>query len=135
MCFCGKPGRNVHPSVTHACKRAFIKPLCYLTFSAAPAERLAKQRSFSLTSHQLRALTRLAGTLLGFERTVRELLAHATSVGFTGETPGGRGTIYVGFRITCVDINPIRPKNPPFLSPTGVEEVEFLDTFPPHRTR
>lgn len=109
-----KPRRDVHPSVTHARKLAFIKRLCYLTLSAAPAESPAKQRSFSLTWHQLRALTQLAGTLLGFERTVRELLADATSVEITGETPGGRGTIYVGFRITCVNINPIRPENPPF---------------------
>lgn len=117
MCFYGKPECNVHPSVSHVCKHAFIKPLYYFPFfavSAAPAERLRKHRSFSLTSHQLRALTQLAGTLLGFERTVRELL----SVEIRGEAPGGKGTVYLGFDITCVNMNP---------SPTGIEEVELLD--------
>ncbi|TNM89764.1 hypothetical protein fugu_003998 [Takifugu bimaculatus] len=61
--------------------------------TVAPAERLTKQRSFSLTSHQLRALTQLAGTLLGFESTVRELLADTTSVDTTGETPGVKGLL------------------------------------------
>lgn len=114
MCFYGKLECNVHPSVSHVCKHAFIKHLYYFTFFAvfaAPAESLTKHRSFSLTSHQLRALTQLAGTLLGFERTVRELLAHTTSVDFTGETPGGTGTIYLGFDIMCMNINP---------SPTGI---------------
>lgn len=52
-----------------------------------------KNRSFSLTSHQLRALTQLACTLLGFERTVRELVTNMTFVDCTGETPSIKGTI------------------------------------------
>lgn len=125
MCFHGKLRCNVHPSVSHVCKQALTKHLYYLPLLAAPAETLTKHRSFSLTSHQLRALTQLAGTLLGFERAVRELLTDATSLDITAETPDIKGTTYLGFHI--MDIDPIRFRIPPFVSPTGIEEVEFLD--------
>ncbi|XP_068166726.1 uncharacterized protein KIAA0825 homolog isoform X2 [Antennarius striatus] len=46
--------------------------------TVAPMELPMKNRSFSLTSHQLRALTQLACTLLEFERIVKELLANMT---------------------------------------------------------
>lgn len=120
LCFYGKLQR-----VRHVCTHAFITHLCYVF--AAPAEGLRKHRSFSLTSHQLRALTQLAGTLLGFERTARDLLANTTSVDATGETPGGKGAIHLGFDIMCMNIRPIRLKIPSFLSPTRIEEVEFWD--------
>lgn len=55
-------------------------------------ERPIKNRSFSLTSHQLRVLTRLACTLLGFERTVSELVTKMTFVDVTGDTPCVKGT-------------------------------------------
>lgn len=58
-----------------------------------PAEGLGKNRSFSLTSHQLRALTQLACTLLSFERTVRELVKNMSFVDFTEDTPCIKGTI------------------------------------------
>lgn len=51
-----------------------------------------KNRSFSLTSHQLRALTHLACTLLGFERIVKELVTNMTFTDCTGETPCVKGT-------------------------------------------
>lgn len=50
-----------------------------------------KNRSFSLTSHQLRALTQLACTLLGFERIVKELVTNMTFIDCTGETPCVKG--------------------------------------------
>lgn len=57
-------------------------------------ERPMKNRSFSLTSHQLRALTQLACTLLEFERTVRELVTNMIFVDFTEQTPLVKGTIH-----------------------------------------
>ncbi|XP_036953072.1 uncharacterized protein KIAA0825 homolog isoform X5 [Acanthopagrus latus] len=61
--------------------------------TVAPMELPMKNRSFSLTSHQLRALTQLACTLLGFERTVRELVTNMTFVDCTGETPSIKGIL------------------------------------------
>ncbi|KAA8592898.1 hypothetical protein FQN60_018353, partial [Etheostoma spectabile] len=52
-----------------------------------------KNRSFSLTSHQLRALTQLACTLLGFERIVMELVTNMTFIDCTGETPCVKGIL------------------------------------------
>lgn len=57
-----------------------------------------------MTSHQLRALTQLACTLLEFERTVRELAMNMTFVDFTRETPGIKGTIYLFFYIMSIHI-------------------------------
>lgn len=74
----------------------FIFPLLLFFFIspyAVPAEGLGKNRSFSLTSHQLRALTQLACTLLSFERTVRELVKNMSFVDFTEDTPCIKGTI------------------------------------------
>jgi len=51
-----------------------------------------KNRSFSLTSHQLRALTQLACTLLGFESNVKELVTNMTFINCTGDTPCVKGT-------------------------------------------
>lgn len=50
-----------------------------------------KNRSFSLTSHQLRALTQLASTMLGFERTVKELVTNLALTDCTGEAAGVKG--------------------------------------------
>ncbi|XP_041644003.1 uncharacterized protein KIAA0825 homolog [Cheilinus undulatus] len=61
--------------------------------TVAPMELPMKNRSFSLTSHQLRALTQLACTLLGFERTVKELVTNVTFVDCTGETPCVKGIL------------------------------------------
>ncbi|XP_059192899.1 uncharacterized protein KIAA0825 homolog [Centropristis striata] len=61
--------------------------------TVAPMELPMKNRSFSLTSHQLRALTQLACTLLGFERTVRELVTNMTFIDCTGETPSVKGIL------------------------------------------
>ncbi|XP_075899969.1 uncharacterized protein KIAA0825 homolog [Nelusetta ayraudi] len=61
--------------------------------TAVPAEGLGKNRSFSLTSHQLRALTQLACTLLSFERTVRELVKNMSFVDFTEDTPCIKGIL------------------------------------------
>lgn len=55
-----------------------------------------------MTSYQLRALTQVACTLLGFERTVRELAMNMAFVDFTRETPGVKGTIYLFFYIACM---------------------------------
>lgn len=72
---------------------------------AAPVDRLTKNRSFSLTSHQLRALTQLACTLLGFESAVRELVMNMTFIDFTDETPGVKGTIYLFFYVKHIPID------------------------------
>ncbi|XP_034547200.1 uncharacterized protein KIAA0825 homolog isoform X2 [Notolabrus celidotus] len=61
--------------------------------TVAPMELPMKNRSFSLTSHQLRALTQLACTLLGFERTVKELVTNMTFIDCTGDTPGVKGIL------------------------------------------
>ncbi|XP_038125801.1 uncharacterized protein KIAA0825 homolog isoform X1 [Cyprinodon tularosa] len=55
--------------------------------TVAPMELPMKSRSFSLTSHQLRALTQLASVLLGFEREVRELVADIIFINCTGDSP------------------------------------------------
>ncbi|TKS78887.1 hypothetical protein D9C73_012286 [Collichthys lucidus] len=61
--------------------------------TVAPMELPMKNRSFSLTSHQLRALTQLACTLLGFERIVKELVTNMTFIDCTGETPCVKGIL------------------------------------------
>lgn len=50
-----------------------------------------KNRSFSLTSYQLRALTQLACALLGFENNVKELVTNMTFMNCTGDTPCVKG--------------------------------------------
>lgn len=96
---------TIHASVAHVCKHNLIslvssKYILYSIFTA-PAACLTKNRSFSLTSHQLRALTQLACTLMGFERTVRKLVMNMTFVDFTSETPSIKGTVYPFFYIKC----------------------------------
>ncbi|XP_070760941.1 uncharacterized protein KIAA0825 homolog [Enoplosus armatus] len=61
--------------------------------TVAPMELPMKNRSFSLTSHQLRALTQLACTLLGFERIVKELVTNLTFTDCTGEAPCVKGIL------------------------------------------
>ncbi|GLD66872.1 uncharacterized protein AKAME5_001824500 [Lates japonicus] len=61
--------------------------------SVAPMELPMKNRSFSLTSHQLRALTQLACALLGFENNVKELVTNMTFMNFTEDTPCVKGIL------------------------------------------
>ncbi|XP_034396586.1 uncharacterized protein KIAA0825 homolog isoform X2 [Cyclopterus lumpus] len=61
--------------------------------TVAPMELPMKNRSFRLTLHQLRALTQLACTLLGFERMVKELVTNMTVIDCTGETPSVKGIL------------------------------------------
>nr|XP_046243006.1 uncharacterized protein KIAA0825 homolog isoform X2 [Scatophagus argus] len=61
--------------------------------TVAPRELPMKNRSFSLTSHQLRALTQLSYSLLGFERTVKELVTNMTFTDCIGETPCVKGNL------------------------------------------
>ncbi|CAK6950129.1 uncharacterized protein KIAA0825 homolog [Scomber scombrus] len=61
--------------------------------TVAPVDLPMKSRSFSLTSHQLRALTQLACTLLGFESNIRELVTNMTFINCTGETPSVKGIL------------------------------------------
>ncbi|XP_007562817.1 uncharacterized protein KIAA0825 homolog isoform X1 [Poecilia formosa] len=61
--------------------------------TVAPMELPLKSRSFSLTSHQLRALTQLACILLGFERDVRELVTSITFINCTEDTPTLKGIL------------------------------------------
>uniref|UniRef100_A0A3B4AIT1 KIAA0825 n=1 Tax=Periophthalmus magnuspinnatus TaxID=409849 RepID=A0A3B4AIT1_9GOBI len=55
-------------------------------------ELFMKSRTFSLTSHQLRALTQLACTLLRFESTIKELTKKMTHISCTGHPPCVKGT-------------------------------------------
>ncbi|KAM4578924.1 uncharacterized protein KIAA0825 homolog [Fundulus diaphanus] len=61
--------------------------------TVAPMELPMKSRSFSLTSHQLRALTQLACVLQGFERDVRELVTNITFIKCIGDTPTLKGIL------------------------------------------
>ncbi|XP_071338749.1 uncharacterized protein KIAA0825 homolog isoform X2 [Trachinotus anak] len=61
--------------------------------TVVPMELPMKNRSFSLTSHQLRALTQLACTLLGFESNVKELVTNMTFINCTGDTPCVKGIL------------------------------------------
>nr|XP_019949157.1 PREDICTED: uncharacterized protein KIAA0825 homolog [Paralichthys olivaceus] len=61
--------------------------------TVAPMELPMKNRSFSLTSHQLRALTQLACTLLGFESNVKELVTNTISINCTGDAPCVKGIL------------------------------------------
>ncbi|XP_023256729.1 uncharacterized protein KIAA0825 homolog [Seriola lalandi dorsalis] len=61
--------------------------------TVVPMELPIKNRSFSLTSHQLRALTQLACTLLGFESNVKELVTNMTFINCTGDTPCVKGIL------------------------------------------
>ncbi|XP_063346071.1 uncharacterized protein KIAA0825 homolog isoform X4 [Pelmatolapia mariae] len=61
--------------------------------TVAPLELPTKSRSFSLTSHQLRALTQLACTLLGFESDVKELVTNTIFIDCTGDTPPIKGIL------------------------------------------
>ncbi|XP_029367115.1 uncharacterized protein KIAA0825 homolog [Echeneis naucrates] len=59
--------------------------------TVVPMELPIKNRSFSLTSHQLRALTQLACTLLGFETNVKELVTNMTFINCTDDIPSVKG--------------------------------------------
>ncbi|KAM3610859.1 uncharacterized protein V6R79_009706 [Siganus canaliculatus] len=61
--------------------------------TVAPVELPIKNRSFSLTSHQLRALTKLACILLGLERAVKELITNMTFIDCFGDTPCIKGIL------------------------------------------
>ncbi|XP_023129482.2 uncharacterized protein KIAA0825 homolog isoform X1 [Amphiprion ocellaris] len=61
--------------------------------TVAPMELPVKRRSFSLTSHQLKALTQLACTLLRFESDVRELVTNMTFINCTEDSPCVKGIL------------------------------------------
>ncbi|XP_055367213.1 uncharacterized protein KIAA0825 homolog isoform X2 [Betta splendens] len=61
--------------------------------AVAPVEPPASNRSFSLTSHQLKALTQLACTLLGLESHVKELVTNVNSIDCTGDAPCVKGIL------------------------------------------
>ncbi|XP_026200084.1 uncharacterized protein KIAA0825 homolog isoform X2 [Anabas testudineus] len=61
--------------------------------TVAPMELHMNNRSFSLTFHQLRALTQLACILLGFENNVKELATDMTFINCTGDTPCVKGIL------------------------------------------
>ncbi|XP_077417736.1 uncharacterized protein KIAA0825 homolog isoform X1 [Vanacampus margaritifer] len=64
--------------------------------TVAPMEAPMKSRSFSLTSHQLRALTQLACTLLAYESNVKEMVTNMTFINCTGEAPSVKGILKKG---------------------------------------
>ncbi|KAM4577001.1 uncharacterized protein KIAA0825 homolog isoform 1-T1 [Odontesthes bonariensis] len=61
--------------------------------TVAPMDLPMTSRSFSLTSHQLKALTQLACTLLGFESNVREVVTNMIFINCTGDTPSVKGIL------------------------------------------
>ncbi|XP_028312858.1 uncharacterized protein KIAA0825 homolog isoform X3 [Gouania willdenowi] len=61
--------------------------------TVAPMDLPIKNRSFSLTSHQLRVLTQLACTMLRFESEVRELVTNVTFINCTGDTTPVKGIL------------------------------------------
>ncbi|KAM8866056.1 uncharacterized protein KIAA0825 homolog [Synchiropus picturatus] len=61
--------------------------------TVAPLEPPMKSRSFSLTAHQLKALTQMTYTLMNFESDVKELVTNMTFVDCTGESPSVKGIL------------------------------------------
>ncbi|XP_061133736.1 uncharacterized protein KIAA0825 homolog isoform X2 [Syngnathus typhle] len=61
--------------------------------TVAPMEVPAKSRSFSLTAHQLKALTRLACSLLAYESDVKEMVNNVIFLNCTGEAPSVKGIL------------------------------------------
>ncbi|XP_057686985.1 uncharacterized protein KIAA0825 homolog isoform X1 [Corythoichthys intestinalis] len=61
--------------------------------TVAPMEAPVKSRSFSLTSHQLKALTQLACTLLAYENNVKEIVTNMTFINCMGDTPSVKGIL------------------------------------------
>ncbi|XP_049618135.1 uncharacterized protein KIAA0825 homolog isoform X1 [Syngnathus scovelli] len=61
--------------------------------TVAPMEVPVKSRSFSLTAHQLKALTRLACTLLAYESNVKEMVNNVIFVNCTGEASSVKGIL------------------------------------------
>uniref|UniRef100_A0A8C8E2F8 KIAA0825 n=1 Tax=Oryzias sinensis TaxID=183150 RepID=A0A8C8E2F8_9TELE len=61
--------------------------------SVAPMELPVKARSFSLTSHQLKALNQLACALLKFESDLRDLVTNMTFIDCMGDTPRVKGIL------------------------------------------
>lgn len=67
--------------------------------SSATLEPSMKRRSFSLTSHQLGALTQLACTLLKFESNVKELIRNITCIDCTGHSPYVKGILTINHNL------------------------------------
>ncbi|XP_077456316.1 uncharacterized protein KIAA0825 homolog isoform X1 [Stigmatopora argus] len=61
--------------------------------TVAPMEAPVKSRSFSLTSHQLKALTQLACTLLDYEQNVKEMVTNMTFINCMEDTPCVKGIL------------------------------------------
>ncbi|XP_061623214.1 uncharacterized protein KIAA0825 homolog isoform X3 [Phyllopteryx taeniolatus] len=61
--------------------------------TVAPMEVPMKSRNFSLTSHQLRALTQLACTMLAYESSLKEIVTNMTFINCTGEAPCIKGIL------------------------------------------
>ncbi|KAM9810959.1 uncharacterized protein KIAA0825 homolog [Neosynchiropus ocellatus] len=61
--------------------------------TVAPLEPPMKSRSFSLTAHQLKALTQMTCTLMNFESDIQELVSSMTFVDCTGESPSVKGIL------------------------------------------
>ncbi|XP_061673922.1 uncharacterized protein KIAA0825 homolog isoform X2 [Syngnathoides biaculeatus] len=61
--------------------------------TVAPMEVPVKSRNFSLTFHQLRALTQLACTMLVYESSVKEMVTNMTFINCTGEGPCVKGIL------------------------------------------
>ncbi|XP_028269180.1 uncharacterized protein KIAA0825 homolog isoform X2 [Parambassis ranga] len=80
---------NVAPEAEHGSKGSEGPVLC----NDAPMELPTKSRSFSLTSHQLRALTQLACTLLRFESDLREQVTNMTFINCAEDVPCIKGIL------------------------------------------
>ncbi|XP_033829174.1 uncharacterized protein KIAA0825 homolog isoform X1 [Periophthalmus magnuspinnatus] len=90
----------------------------------APVELFMKSRTFSLTSHQLRALTQLACTLLQFESTIKELTKKMTHISCTGHPPCVKG---ISRRNSSLDVTGHNKKAPVTAQSPQHLEVQFLE--------
>uniref|UniRef100_A0AAV2MRP5 KIAA0825 n=1 Tax=Knipowitschia caucasica TaxID=637954 RepID=A0AAV2MRP5_KNICA len=89
--------------------------------SAAPVEVFVKSRTFSLTSHQLGALTQLACQLLEFESAIKEVIKQMTYISCTGHPPCVKGSrIKSSFDVTDTKNVNVTTQSPQHL------EIQFL---------
>uniref|UniRef100_A0A667Y3Q1 KIAA0825 n=1 Tax=Myripristis murdjan TaxID=586833 RepID=A0A667Y3Q1_9TELE len=96
--------------------------------TVAPMEVPAKGRSFSLTSHQLGALTQLACTLLGLESNMEELVADMILINCDREVPCVKGILKKNKE--DVRVNDIKPTAGPLHTPEALTlEFDWRSAF------
>nr|XP_020450251.1 uncharacterized protein KIAA0825 homolog [Monopterus albus] len=99
--------------------------------SVAPMEPPVKNRSFSLTSHQLKALTQLVCTLLGFESKMKKLVTNMTFTDCTGDNTCVKGILKKrGDNLDMASDGKISSAEPLLHTPEGhVLEFNWMSAF------